>query len=75
MKVTKSSPWDASELLEYNRRRLLRDAREQLRCFEAQYGIKSDDLKAALDAGTIEETPEVGDWLFALHTFRSMSNA
>ncbi len=73
MKITKSSPWDNPELLELNRLRLLRDAQEELRRCEARYGIRSDELKAALDAGEITETDDVGRWLFAIHTYHSMS--
>ncbi len=73
--VIKSSPWDAPELLELNRQRVLADAREQMRCYEAQYGLPSDRLEEALTAGKMTETPEVGRWLFALYTFHSLSNA
>jgi hypothetical protein len=73
--VTRSSPWDAPELLALNRERLMSDACEQMHIFEGQYQLSSDDLEAALTAGKIKETSDVGRWLFALHTYRSLSRA
>lgn len=73
--VIKSGPWDAPELLELNRQRLVGEARQKTRAFESRYGLDSSDLEAALASGRIRETPDVGEWLFGMHTYRSLTHA
>jgi len=65
--------WPAAAVLEGNRQRLLRETRATMRRYELRYELRSADLEAALRAGTIRETWEVCDWLFALRTHRELA--
>jgi hypothetical protein len=70
--VIKPSPWDAPALLEMNRKRMIRRARQRMREFEARYGIRSDDLACELTAGRLRESAEVGEWLIAVDTYQAL---
>lgn len=44
--------------------RLLNETREIVAAFEKQFGLPSDQIHAAIDAGELIETEEVCHWIF-----------
>ena len=56
----------SDKALERNHKMLLETTERKVAAFEAQFGLHSDQVKAAIDAGVLEETDEVTSWLIAI---------
>lgn len=50
-----------------------REIMEEVRGYEAKYGIRSEDLQVALNEDRIRETNEIVDWIFAYHSLQDMN--
>ena len=44
---------------------LLDELRQRVKTYEAQYGIPSERIHAAIEAGELDEDRDVGHWIFA----------
>jgi hypothetical protein len=49
---------------------LRRTLLEEIARYETTYGYVSADVPEALSEGTLDETPEVAEWLVAIETLR-----
>jgi hypothetical protein len=70
--VTQSTTWDRADAamrLREEHVRMQAEAEERLRQFEYRHGFSSDKLEEYLSKGILQETPEIGSWLFVLHTY------
>ncbi len=64
--------WTNSELLEQNRRRLIKELRAKLSGFQARYEVAFDQVETEIAKGRLKETAEVCEWVIALHALRAL---
>lgn len=65
-------PWTNHELLELNRKRLLKELGRKLSAYEARYELESSRVEQELVSGRLRETAEICDWVLALHTLQAL---
>lgn len=60
--------------LRRNRERLERRLRREIHKYETRYELRSAELEAAVEHGTLRETAEVADWVIAYRTLRALAD-
>lgn len=53
-------------------RAMLIELREQVKAYEARFGMSSDRIHEAIDAGELIEDLEVVDWIFTVELLRGV---
>ena len=73
--VAQRADWGDERKLEENKQVLREKYLRKLREFEARYEMRSAQLDAALQAGTLRETFEIDDWLITYRAYRKLGYA